>query len=711
MSGRRRPGLAPNLFPFLAVLICTLGTLILMLAMVARNAGDLIAAEQTADSRIATEDKESTAEIAARLDREVAAARWHREQTVKMRESQTADLESRRDRLAHLEDHSRRLREELQALSTEVDKTVATDGEGVTQVQQTLDQVLQQIEAENVAIAKLNEELNSATPRIVIVPHKGPNGTDRRPIYIECRKDGIYLRPGDRLIPTEHLEPIVGMPNPLDAVLRTIRYHAMQEYGDTVAPYPLLVVRPDGLPAYAAARAAMHQWDDQYGYELIPADVELAFPDADPSLDSKVSAVIRQSVERRLAMGAGAEFGGGLGGGSRPEGMSPTASSPAAPTPEALAIRGASGAGMLTNNPPLHASGMPSGEGRPGAGPGRSPFGLDTTPSVRPEPPPVLSTSKMTRPGLGSAVAGSDYTDDSVQRSRILSGRGQPASLSGDQDFAPSPSRTSQTGQSSGQGGGRPYAGSSSGDNLSETVSSDTLVGEANSATDSLDRRPGATLGSNTAEAGGAGMSSGRNGDEIAARNQADAIGEATEKPLPPSQADREIRVASKVSNPSPTSAAPGVGGSQLSGAASAGSQGGGSPSVGTSISNFNEPPPVTRVGRDWALPPQSVSGPKTEMIRTIRVECHPDHFVLLPEGKRGAPKKYPFQDGDISSAALQMATDIRKRVEGWGASLANSRWQPVLDVAVYAGAEDRYRQLLGFYHESGLRVQQRGTP
>jgi hypothetical protein len=36
MSGRRRPGLAPNLFPFLAVLICTLGTLILMLAMVAR---------------------------------------------------------------------------------------------------------------------------------------------------------------------------------------------------------------------------------------------------------------------------------------------------------------------------------------------------------------------------------------------------------------------------------------------------------------------------------------------------------------------------------------------------------------------------------------------------------------------------------------------------------------------------------------------------
>lgn len=708
MSGRRRPGLAPNLFPFLAVLICTLGTLILMLAMVARNAGDLIAAEQAADSIVATEDKESTSEIAAMLDREVAAARWHREQTVKTRELQTADLESRRDRLAHLEDHGRRLREELQSLSTEVDKAVATDGEDVTQVQQTLDQVLQQIEAEKVAIAKLNEELNSATPRIVIVPHKGPSGTDRRPIYIECRKEGIYLRPGDRLIPTEHLEPIVGMPNPLDAVLRTIRYHAMQEYGDTVAPYPLLVVRPDGLPAYAAARAAMHQWDDQYGYELIPADVELAFPDADPRLDSKVSAVIRQAVERRLAMGAGTEFVGGLGGGSRPEEMSPTASSPSAPTPEALAIRGASGTGMLANDTPPGASGMPSADGRPGAGPGKSPFGLDATSSARPEQPPVLSTSKMTRPGLGSAAAGSDYTDDPGQRSRILSGRRQPTSLSSDQGPA---SGTSQTGQSSGQGADRPYSGSPSGDNLSEPVLSDTLIGNAKSSNDSPDRRTQGTFGPTIPEVGSAGMSSDRNGDEPFARNHAQAIGDATEKSLPPSQAEREVRVASKGSNPSQNSAAPGIGGSQLSGAASPGSQGSGSPSVGTSISNFNEPPPVTRVGRDWALPPQSVSGPKTEMIRTIRVECHPDHFVLLPEGKRGAAKKYPFQDGEISSAALQMATDIRKRVEGWGASLANSRWQPVLDVAVYAGAEDRYRQLLGFYHDSGLRVQQRGTP
>ena len=46
MSRRRRQGLSPSLFPFLAVLVCTLGTLILLLALVAENA--TAAAEQKA---------------------------------------------------------------------------------------------------------------------------------------------------------------------------------------------------------------------------------------------------------------------------------------------------------------------------------------------------------------------------------------------------------------------------------------------------------------------------------------------------------------------------------------------------------------------------------------------------------------------------------------------------------------------------------------
>lgn len=48
MSGRRRKTLSPTLFPFLAVLVCTLGTLILLLALVAQNTSD--AAQQIAET-------------------------------------------------------------------------------------------------------------------------------------------------------------------------------------------------------------------------------------------------------------------------------------------------------------------------------------------------------------------------------------------------------------------------------------------------------------------------------------------------------------------------------------------------------------------------------------------------------------------------------------------------------------------------------------
>ena len=71
---------------------------------------------------------------------------------------------------------------------------------------------------------------------------------------------------------------------------------AMQVYGDSVAPYPLLIVAPDGIESYGLARAAMNSWDDQFGYELVPAGVELAFPKADPVLEDKVAAAINRGT-------------------------------------------------------------------------------------------------------------------------------------------------------------------------------------------------------------------------------------------------------------------------------------------------------------------------------------------------------------------------------------------------------------------------------
>ena len=49
-------------------------------------------------------------------------------------------------------------------------------------------------------------------------------------------------------------------------------------------PYPLLLVRPSGIGAYCAARAAMKSWESEFGYELIDDDWQLAFDEPDEQL-------------------------------------------------------------------------------------------------------------------------------------------------------------------------------------------------------------------------------------------------------------------------------------------------------------------------------------------------------------------------------------------------------------------------------------------
>ena len=60
---------------------------------------------------------------------------------------------------------------------------------------------------------------------------RGPHGTRRRPIYIECTLEGIIIQPeGFVLLPDDFHGPL-GPGNPLDAALRTIREHLAQGGG------------------------------------------------------------------------------------------------------------------------------------------------------------------------------------------------------------------------------------------------------------------------------------------------------------------------------------------------------------------------------------------------------------------------------------------------------------------------------------------------
>lgn len=680
MSGRRRQGISPTLFPFLAVLVCTLGTLILLLALVSQKASEAAAASVAqaaapADAELAGEpdQAEAAAQATAEIERQLREAKWYREQTVKMRDEQTAELEQRRDQLAHLEDHLARLREQLRLLTAEVEASLENQGTLLT-AQATLDQLLTEIEDEQAAIGQLEAELQSQTPRIVIVPHKGPNGTDRRPIYVQCRSDGVYLQPGGQRIGRAQLEASSTQANPLDAALRAIRLHAMQSYGDAVAPYPLLIVSPDGIETYGLARAAMNSWDDQFGYELVPEGTELAFPAADPVLEDKVAAAIGQAVAQQeaFALRAGGRGRGGNAAGDSGSGGSPRAAS----LPVLSAAEMARGG--LPAGTPVGAPQRSSGSG--GASGYAAVNGSNAAGS--PARDGSTETGSFGEYGSGNQSSGRDGTGgrggtgetatggDAVAAGMAQPGTAQPGTAQSGSAQGGAPQASPQPGAE--PPAAQPEAAALAGQNMN--LNPPVVAGAA-----------GASSASTTGQRGG------RSADQMAGQSSGSAGG-----------------ATAAVSSGTPG----GPGGPQAAGnQALAGSvdpqQAAGAPSISLGASPT---PPVTRVGKDWGLPSSLISSRGTEMLRTIRVECHPDRFVLLPEGGRGANRTFAFTDGDVDRATLELATAVRDRAAGWGAAMQGARWQPVLDVAVVSGGESRYQQLLQLMDGSGVIIQARGT-
>jgi hypothetical protein len=733
MSGRRRQGLAPTLFPFLAVLVCTLGTLILLLALVAQNAGEAIASADKmptseAESPDAAADlgptpeqiaqAEALAEASEQIEREIREAAWHRQQTIKMRDQQTADLEARRDRRAHLEDHVRRLRLELESLTTEVEATIDQQGD-VAKVQETLDKLLLEIDSEKEAIGNLQAELQSETPRIVIVPHKGPNGTDRRPVYIECGKDGVLIQPGNIRISQAELEPRTGFPNPLEAALRTIRLHATQTYGDEIAPYPLLVVRPDGIKSYGIARAAMNNWDDQFGYELVPAEVDLAFPETDPVLSNKVIAVVRETVRQRDQLAIRFGGGGSAGGnGSGPGGYDGGYDGGYGDDGQYDQQSGLARQGGSANEPAMGYVG--SGQlatGGAAGGTSQSPGGtLGGTPSPAASTLPVLSAARMSRGATNGAIGESQLRGFSAlsNNSSPTGNSSGTAIASPTNDPATSnpgtntPSSISASGPVYDNAYGSGLAEATAGPNTQSGMPLQSPTGQQATGPSSLNAPDGSVIADTKATgqfAGGTSASSAGSSSSSSASSSSASGGSTTS------------RTTSNVSG--------GTGGSQSSGQVAQSSQNSqGQPGqTGNSDSqptdgpqspslnmNANNTPPVRRVGKDWALPPDLSSSRGTEMLRMIRVECYSDRFVLIAEGGRGVPTVIPFADGDINAASLTLATAVRDRAAGWGAAMQGARWQPVLEVAVAPGADYRYQQLTRLLDGSGLMIQAKGA-
>ena len=308
----RRTTQGMALFPFLAVLICTMGALIVLLVMILQQAR-VQAATASQEQDAAAQEK--TAADRARRAEEMQSLRaqqedmqWKREILAKQREQQLADLAKSRLELSHLEDHLRRLEDSAKQLTVQINELERTDET------KSPDRAAAQAELEKLraAIAKAKQEVDAAKkkaatgPRsFAIIPYQGPNGTRRRPIYVECAEEGIVIHPENIVLSPNDFNGPLGPGNPLSACLNATREYLVK-YGDPSdgEPYPLLVVRPSGAVAYAMARAAMKSWEDEFGYELIDGDMKLTFPPADPELEKLLTRTIKDARSRQETLAA-----------------------------------------------------------------------------------------------------------------------------------------------------------------------------------------------------------------------------------------------------------------------------------------------------------------------------------------------------------------------------------------------------------------------
>src|SRR5437870_6619758 len=207
---RRTPRLQVNTFPFLAVVLCAMGSLILVLLVMERRA-KAVARQKTRDASLA-----AAAERARKDDNQ--REEWERKRRALhelLMQRHAALLDDVRQLQAKSSVADRNLEHmgqelsagaqklaELRALLAQEEQARGARQAAVKQAAQN-DQIaraelerlageLLQLEQTFAALEALRQREQSTYS---LVPYKGRNGVSRRPIYIECTAAGIILHP------------------------------------------------------------------------------------------------------------------------------------------------------------------------------------------------------------------------------------------------------------------------------------------------------------------------------------------------------------------------------------------------------------------------------------------------------------------------------------------------------------------------------------
>lgn len=357
---QRRHALQVSTFPFLAVLLCTMGSLILLLLVIDRRTRVVARAKAVrAAALLAAEDAAVQARRQAELDRRQQALHAQlqgqdQEVMTQIRaadQKSTAAVESVRQEQKQIQElqekfqaESARLtqgQEEVRAKQAGMAQTAAQTQEARRDLARLTGE-LTQLER---TLADLKEARKRDEHRYSLVPYRGRHGDNRRPLYVECAEESIRFHPDRAALAGLEMTP-ANIRTAVEQRLARKRADAGAKEKDQT-PYLLLLVRPNGIRTYYKTLSALEGLKIDFGYEFVEADWVLDFPETEGG-----------AVQPWMVAG------------QAPAGLppAPRAAGPKAPAGNSSSAGGLSGGGVETSTPAgVRLGGAAIAQNEPGA--------------------------------------------------------------------------------------------------------------------------------------------------------------------------------------------------------------------------------------------------------------------------------------------------------------------------------------------------------
>ena len=652
MSRRRvdADDVSVSLFPFLAVLICTVGALIVLLVVVVQQAR--VRAEEVATQK--QDQQHAYRQLLTNLrvqEQEADRLAKRASDFVHQIDVQKQRAEQSRNQLVDLQRHLSDIEKEgsrLSALADQLDNELQTAVASRRQASARKQALQSRIQNVQQLLDAAQEAVKNRRATYALVPYDGPYGTNRRPIYIECRRDRIILQPeGIELSQRDFRQPL-GPENALASALRATREYWRETNGNSHQAYPLLVVRPDGAQTYAVARAALKFWDAEFGYELVPEEMELSYPQPDVEVANRQRNAIAQAQLRRRIMR---------------ESLSGRAQESADDSPYLLRASNRGGFSRIPTS-----------------------SGQDSE-----------SKSSVLR-GRNSRRLGKRRTDSGQFQDRESAGEGRRANDPGRNSGYPYPSTLDSR-----------VAGNTRSDDGKNTIKgSDAMPSwhpeSDGSPTGRARLRGQERLPDDTEQPSGTSFNT-QGRSETEARVSGNAVSSSSSRwsGISSDRSDNDGGAGHANDQNSRTlSDAQGNNGASSNQSSLSFSSSEGSESQSASMVNAD---PNSSFA-NWAIP--GATGNSMGITRPISATCSMDRIAIHGDsGSRSRANVVPFNAG-TASAVDKLVRVIQQRIGSWGMAGPSMYWKPVMQVEVTTNGESRYDELSRLLEGSGISLQRK---